>query len=153
MNQQMRNKRLQMELKEVMQNPTENCSAGLIDDNNLDHWEATIIGPTGTVYEGGIFRLEIKFGPEYPYKSPVVTFKTRIIHPNISQQGSICLDLLKHSWSPSLTVNKLLLSICSLLSDPNPKDPLEPEIAYMYETNRLEYEMLARSWVIEYAME
>ncbi|RMC05206.1 hypothetical protein DUI87_18390 [Hirundo rustica rustica] len=88
--------------------------------DNIYEWRSTILGPPGSVYEGGVFFLDITFTPEYPFKPPKVTFRTRIYHCNINSQGVICLDILKDNWSPALTISKVLLSICSLLTDCNP---------------------------------
>ncbi|CAM8943213.1 unnamed protein product [Rhodiola kirilowii] len=116
------------------------------------HWQATIIGPNDSPYSGGVFIATIHFPPDYPFKPPKVSFRTKVFHPNINSNGNICLDILKEQWSPALTISKVLLSICSLLTDPNPEDPLVPEIAHMCKTDKVKYESMARSWTQKYAM-
>ncbi|KAA8517628.1 hypothetical protein F0562_015102 [Nyssa sinensis] len=125
------------------------CSAGPVAED-MFHWQATIMGPPDSPYAGGVFLVTIHFPPDYPFKPPKVAFKTKVFHPNINSNGSICLDILKEQWSPALTISKVLLSICSLLTDPNPDDPLVPEIAHMYKTDRAKYETTARSWTQNY---
>ncbi|XP_041529506.1 ubiquitin-conjugating enzyme E2 E1-like [Microtus oregoni] len=119
--------------------------------DNIYEWRSTILGPPGSVYEGGVFFLDITFTPEYPFKPPKVTFRTRIYHCNINSQGVICLDILKDNWSPALTISKVLLSICSLLTDCNPADPLVGSIATQYMTKRAEHDRMARQWTKRYA--
>uniref|UniRef100_A0A8C3A1T9 Ubiquitin conjugating enzyme E2 D1 n=1 Tax=Cyclopterus lumpus TaxID=8103 RepID=A0A8C3A1T9_CYCLU len=103
-------------------------------------------------YQGGVFFLTIHFPTDYPFKPPKVAFTTKIYHPNINSNGSICLDILRSQWSPALTVSKVLLSICSLLCDPNPDDPLVPDIAHMYKNDKEKYNKQAKDWTQKYAM-
>nr|XP_043627703.1 ubiquitin-conjugating enzyme E2 28-like isoform X1 [Erigeron canadensis] len=147
----MASKRILKELKDLQKDPPTSCSAGPVAED-MFHWQATIMGPPDSPYSGGVFLVTIHFPPDYPFKPPKVAFRTKVFHPNINSNGSICLDILKEQWSPALTISKVLLSICSLLTDPNPDDPLVPEIAHMYKTDRSKYETTARSWTQKYAM-
>lgn len=144
-------KRIQKELTDLQRDPPAQCSAGPVGED-LFHWQATIMGPNDSPYQGGVFFLTIHFPTDYPFKPPKVAFTTKIYHPNINSNGSICLDILRSQWSPALTVSKVLLSICSLLCDPNPDDPLVPEIAHTYKADREKYNRLAREWTQKYAM-
>ena len=112
---------------------------------------ATIMGPEGSPYQGGLFYLDVHFPAEYPFKPPKVSFQTRIYHCNVNSSGAICLDILKDNWSPALTVAKVLLSITSLMSDANPHDPLVGAIAQEYIHDRRRHDQTAREWTQRYA--
>jgi ubiquitin-conjugating enzyme E2 D/E len=144
-------RRLQREYIEVKNDPPANCSAGPVNEADFFNWEAVIFGPSDSPFAGGIFRLTIRFPSDYPFKPPIVTFKTKIYHPNINSAGGICLDILKGQWSPALSVSKVLLSILSLLTDANPNDPLMPDIARQFTNDRAAYDAAAKEWTRMYA--
>ena len=144
-------KRINKELQNLGRDPPAHVSAGLVGDD-LFHWRATIMGPLDSPYQGGVFSLTIHFPVNYPFEPPKVAFTTKVYHPNINSNGSISLDILRSQWSPALNISKVLLSICSLLCDPNPDDPLVPEIARLYKTDRARYNTLAKEWTAKYAM-
>jgi len=143
-------KRIQKELAEISLEPPTNCSAGPKGDN-LYEWVSTIMGPPGSPYNGGVFFLDIHYPTDYPFKPPKVTFRTRIYHCNINSSGQICLDILKDQWSPALTISKVLLSICSLLTDANPHDPLVGSIAQQLLNDKEAHDKTAAEWTRRYA--
>jgi len=143
--------RLSREYELLKKEPIDNVTAGPVDEKDLTKWYATIHGPTDTPYEGGVFNVGLEIPSDYPFKPPKVFFQTPIYHPNISPKGAICLDILKNEWSPTLNIQKVLLSLCSLLSDPNPDDPLVPSIAQIYKSNKTEFNRLAKEYTIKYA--
>ncbi|GAM27693.1 hypothetical protein SAMD00019534_108690 [Acytostelium subglobosum LB1] len=143
-------KRINKELSDLARDPPTSCSAGPCGED-LFHWSATIMGPKDSPYDGGIFFLNIHFPTDYPFKPPKINFQSKVYHPNINANGSICLDILKEQWSPALTIPKVLLSICALLTDPNPDDPLVPEIANLYKTDKARFEANAKEWTRKYA--
>ena len=145
-------KRIEHELKLITEDPPNNCSAGPLNNNDMFLWNGTILGPTESPYSGGIFKLEIKFTEDYPFKPPKIRFLTKILHPNINSHGSICLDILNKNWSPVLNITKVLLSICSLLNDPNTDDPLNANISKIYDEDRDKYNKLVRNYTLSHAL-
>lgn len=119
-----RNIRLRKELKNFDDSTSDNISASPIDDD-ITHWRAIIIGPMDTPYASQIMNLDIVFPIDYPFKAPHIKFIQPIWHPNVCKKsGEICLDILKENWSPALKILQVLISISSLLNDPNPSSPL-----------------------------
>lgn len=109
------------------------CSVELIDDN-LFEWNATYIGPDGTVYRGGFFVLKISIPSNYPNSPPTVNFETKIFHPNISESdGSVCIDILKsYVWNKTKRIIDVLLAIYYLLINPNPISPMNGTAAELF---------------------
>ncbi|CAD7079893.1 unnamed protein product [Hermetia illucens] len=143
--------RLRFESRSLNYDASEGIEALPLDKHN-SHWQATILGPAGSPYEGGKFFLYIYFPDSYPMLPPIVRFLTKILHPNVSRHGDVGIDIIQHNWSIALTVSKLLLSVQSLLTDPFTEICMEPELGVMYEHDRQRYETLARSWTWKFAM-
>mmetsp|Transcript_4226 Transcript_4226/g.17381 ORF Transcript_4226/g.17381 Transcript_4226/m.17381 type:complete len:166 (-) Transcript_4226:1351-1848(-) len=136
---------LRKQLKELSRNPIEGFSAGLIDDSNVFEWEIMIMGPPDTMYEGGFFRAKMVFPKDYPNNPPSVQFVSEMWHPNVYDDGNVCISIL-HSpgddplgyeqanerWSPVQTVETIMLSIISMLSSPNDESPANIDAAKQF---------------------
>jgi ubiquitin-protein ligase len=144
-------KRLQKELCVILKNKIEGIDV-VINDDNLREWTVCIDGPKCTPYEDGVFKINIKFPDKYPFEPPKVQFITPIMHPNINLEGKICINIFRE-WSASMTVQKILLSIVSLLSSPNLNDPLMPEIAIMYTNDYDKYVQVIKKYTKKHAIE
>lgn len=103
------------------------------DGDNLFSWVAQITGGAGTLYDGLKYKLSLTFPSRYPYAPPTVKFVTPCYHPNVDTHGNICLDILKEKWSALYDVRTILLSIQSLLAEPNNDSPLNVEAAELWE--------------------
>lgn len=126
----------------LMMSTTPGISAFPDSDTNLQHWTGTITGPVETPYSGMTFRLSFEFPATYPYVPPIVHFKTPIFHPNIDFSGRICLDILKEKWSAIYNVQSVLLSLQSLLGEPNNSSPLNGQAAELWDRDMVEYTRL-----------
>ena len=143
--------RIQKEIKNLMENPEELSNEGITlipDESNIQNFSGSIIGPVGTPYAGLKYELEVKIGIDYPMKPPYVRFVNRkIYHPNVNTAGDICLDILKTEWAPTLSLAKVMLSICSLLNEPNPASPLNSTAANDWINNKPKYQQeINRLW-------
>jgi ubiquitin-conjugating enzyme (huntingtin interacting protein 2) len=147
--------RLTKELKEVSKSDdTSGVRATVYSPSDKRHLLGTIIGPSGTAYEGGTFEIDIVIPSQYPFEPPRMRFITKIWHPNISSQtGAICLDILKDQWSPALTIKTALLSLQALLCSPEPDDPQDAQVAQMYLNDIKEFNKTAKFWTESYASE
>lgn len=134
-------------------NPGFFCCFDIFEDNwktstttgslsNPRNFTILIKGPEKTPYQGGLFEINVKLDEKYPMDPPKITMLSEIYHPNI-KKSSICLSTLKDAWSPALPFTKVLLSLYSLLEDPNPDDPLDPNAARDFKENKARFEEIA----------
>lgn len=153
-------KRLFQEYKLLTSSPPDGITAGPISENNLLHWEALIAGPSDTPYAGGIFPASLIFPPDYPLSPPVMKFLCDIWHPNVYANGTVCISILhapgedpnhyesaSERWSPIQSTEKILISVMSMLAEPNDESPANVEAAVMWRERRGEFERVVRERV------
>ncbi|KAF8545499.1 ubiquitin-conjugating enzyme/RWD-like protein [Trichophaea hybrida] len=148
-------RRLLHELKQYeTSSNTSVARLGPITDTDLLHWEAILLGPPGTPYEGCKWNIDIKIPERYPGVPPIMTFKTPCCHPNVHlKTGEICLDLLRGTaWTPAYTISTTLEAICHLLAQPEPDSPLNVDVAAVLRNgDDVGYESLVRVWGVMFA--
>ncbi|KAL1922738.1 uncharacterized protein VTP21DRAFT_9114 [Calcarisporiella thermophila] len=146
-------RRLQKELADLNTDILPGISVAPVGDDMLK-WQGSILGPHNSPYRGGLFRFDLHFPPEYPFRPPTIQFRTRIFHPNIDSTGSVCLPILKpDTWKPATRLRFLLLSILELLQRPNPDDALVAMAADMYRNRPATFNRIAKEYVLKYAVE
>jgi len=154
-------KRLSTEFNQLMIDPNPHYSVS-IDNKNLFKWNILLFGPSETIFEGGIFKCELDFSSNYPNKPPKFKFIDNIFHPNIYVNGQVCISILHEGndiygyehiserWNPSHSVNSILMSLLSILSEPNFESPANVDASILWRDNfneykRIIYNMIAKS--------
>ena len=117
------------------------------DENNFFKWNFKLIGPPDTIFDGGIFEGIISFSNEYPNRPPIVKFTDNFYHPNIYKNGTVCISILHEGedqfgyeksserWNPSHSVDSIMISILSMLPDPNLDSPANVDAGVMWREN------------------
>ncbi|XP_008835439.1 ubiquitin-conjugating enzyme E2 R1 isoform X2 [Nannospalax galili] len=159
-------KALLLELKGLQEEPVEGFRVTLVDEGDLYNWEVAIFGPPNTYYEGGYFKARLKFPIDYPYSPPAFRFLTKMWHPNIYETGDVCISILhppvddpqsgelpSERWNPTQNVRTILLSVISLLNEPNTFSPANVDASVMYRKwkeskgkDREYTDIIRRSW-------
>eukprot|EP00949_MAST-11_sp_MAST-11-sp1_P002420 g2420.t1 len=144
-------RRLTKELEDLNQNPPDFATASPVGEDLL-HWNAMLMGPPSTPYDGGVFNVDLVFPSEYPFKPPKVKFLTKIYHPNIKKDsGEICADLLTENWGPTLNTRYVLTTLKTLLEEPNADNPLEADIASQFKDDKAAFETTAKDFTQRFA--
>ncbi|GAQ36695.1 ubiquitin conjugating enzyme [Aspergillus niger] len=147
-------KRIAKELAELVESPPEGIVVKLADESNLYTWNVYMDGPEKSPYQNGKFLLNLSLPNEYPFKPPTVSFKTKIYHPNVTNddKGSMCLGMLRaDEWKPSSKILAVLQFARQLLAEPMPDDAVEGRIAEQFKNDHSRYEEVAKEWTRKYA--
>ncbi|CAF0898144.1 unnamed protein product [Adineta steineri] len=150
-------RRLIAEYKQLTNNPPDGILAGPLSDENFFEWEALITGPSGTSFEYGVFVTRLHFPSDYPLSPPKMKFMSEIFHPNVYPDGRVCISILHapgddpmgyetsaERWSPVQSIEKILLSVVSLLAEPNEASPANVDAAKMFRENREKFDETAK---------
>lgn len=145
----------------MSKNPIDLVSVGLVDDSNLYEWEILIMGPDGTLYEGGFFKALLVFPSDFPNLPPTMTFVSEMWHPNVYADGKVCISILHppgedahnaqesamERWRPILGVEQILISVVSILGDPNDESPANLDAAVQWRNDRKAFKKKVRQIV------
>ncbi|KAF9737116.1 Ubiquitin-conjugating enzyme E2 7 [Paraphaeosphaeria minitans] len=150
-------KRLFKEYRDLSSNPPDGVTAGPVTEDDMFVWEAFIEGPEDTPFEGGVFLAELRFPKDYPLAPPKMKFLVEMWHPNVYPNGEVCISILhppgddphhyeqaSERWSPIQSVEKILISVMSMLAEPNDESPANVDAARMWREKRAEYERIVR---------
>ena len=154
---------LKKQLKDLSKNPDLPFNVGLIDENDFYKWSVLFTGPEDTIYEGGFFKAILTFPEDFPQNPPEMRFITEMFHPNIYKDGKVCISILhspgvdvfntqekaEERWRPSLGVEQILISVISMLNDPNCDSPANVDAAVMFRNNRNDYEKKVRQLALK----
>lgn len=152
---------LRRQLTEMARNPPDGVSVGLVDDSNIYSWELMLVGPSETLYEGGFFKAQLDFPPDFPNMPPVMTFKCDMWHPNVYEDGKVCISILhppgedqfnqqetaEERWRPILGVEQIIVSVLSMLSSPNGDSPANIDAGVQFRDDMAAFKKRVRQCV------
>ncbi|BAT85025.1 ubiquitin-conjugating enzyme E2 22 [Vigna umbellata] len=136
-------KQLAKELKNLDESPPEGIKV-VVNDDDFSTIFADMEGPVGTPYENGVFRMKLLLSHDFPHSPPKGFFLTKIFHPNIANNGEICVNTLKKDWNPSHGLRHVLIVVRCLLIEPNPESALNEQAGKLLLENYDEYARHAR---------
>lgn len=119
-------RRVAKELEDLFNSPPEGIKVSL-NEQDITDIQAYIEGPAGTPYAGGVFKVKLALGKDFPQSPPKAFFLTKIFHPNVAKSGEICVNTLKKDWKPDLGIKHILLTVKCLLIVPNAESALNEE--------------------------
>uniref|UniRef100_A0A8C3RG88 Ubiquitin-conjugating enzyme E2 G2 n=1 Tax=Cyanoderma ruficeps TaxID=181631 RepID=A0A8C3RG88_9PASS len=145
---------------ELTLNPPEGIVAGPMNEENFFEWEALIMGPEDTCFEYGVFPAILSFPLDYPLSPPKMRFTCEMFHPNIYPDGRVCISILHapgddpmgyessaERWSPVQSVEKILLSVVSMLAEPNDESGANVDASKMWREDREQFNKIAKQIV------
>ena len=148
---------LQRMFARTQKEPSEYFSCGLINENDIFHWRVAIIGPEGTLYRDGIFPAQIDFPDDFPQSPPKMRFLCPMWHPNISEDGTVCISILhqpgndpwdnekaSERWLPIHNIESIIVSVISLFTDPNPTSAFNVKANHDFLFDQAEYKKKVR---------
>ncbi|KAK9449394.1 ubiquitin-conjugating enzyme/RWD-like protein [Limtongia smithiae] len=145
-------RRIGREFTDITAHPSPHYTAAPRSDEDIFNWEIVLFGPKDTPYEGGTFKLDLKLPQGYPFNPPILVFTTKIFHPNVLPDGSICIPLLKtDQWKPACKITTIIDIAYGLLADPDEAEALEGDAAEMFRTDPSKYKKIAKDWTKSYA--
>lgn len=145
------------EYQDLTTNPPDGITAGPASEDDFFLWDCLLSGPDGSSFEGGLFPALLKFPKDYPLSPPTMTFQCTLFHPNVYPNGEVCISILhapgddpnhyeqaSERWSPVQSVEKVLLSVMSMLAEPNDESPANIDAAKMWRNNNAEYNRIVK---------
>jgi ubiquitin-conjugating enzyme (huntingtin interacting protein 2) len=147
--------RINREIEQIMRDNdiSKNGFSIEVVNESKTHLMGRISGPPETQYSGGIFTIDIGQPDEYPLYPPICKFITKIWHPNVSSQTGSCFNVFRDHWSPEAMISHILLTLQSLLSNPDPNDPQDCIVADQYLNERQLFDKTAKYWTYIYSMD
>jgi len=149
-------RRLQAEYKQYINDS--NCFYSIEPDStNFFLWNILLLGSPNTIFEGGVFKCQLIFPQQYPNKPPIFKFISNLPHPNIYNDGKVCISILHEGvdetnyedtserWSPVQTIQTIFLSIISLFHSPNCDSPANVDASILYRKSIKEFTKYIRS--------